>query len=235
MKEQIGDQMEVVGIQPVYVSFETIEEIYRDVRIFGSLMNESEKSEAVIDFYTTNKNEIDNMVSSSQLSPKTLLIQITESEGGFVYSVPPASWLQTAMIEDLNGIAVWKTDAMSGGWMDVNVEQIIDWQPEMVLVINYQGQSPLIINKLHEDAVWKEFIETYKIQLKPFVYDFQSWDQPDSRWILGYASLAHSLHPEAVTSGVVYDLVRDFYQKMYGLSLKLINDEIIPGIESQIE
>jgi iron complex transport system substrate-binding protein len=235
MKEQIGDQLELVGISPVYVSFETIEEIYRDIRIFGSLLNDSATSEKIVDFYSNSKNEIDQLVSSSELSPRTLILQIEESEGNFVYSVPSASWLQTTMVDELMALPVWKDEASAGGWMEVSLEQVIVWQPEIVIVVNYQGRSVENINKIKSNEVWSEFLENSNVMIKPFAYDYQSWDQPDPRWILGYANLAHYLHPDAISANFLYDLVRVFYSDLYGLDLEFINSEIISLVQSQIE
>jgi len=235
MKDQIGDQLEEIGIVPIYVSFETIEEIYRDTRIIGDLMGNEEKAESIVAFYENTKQNIDNTVSSSPDVPNTLMIQITETDGRFVYSVPSENWLQTVMVEELQGYPVWKDKVNGGGWMEVSIEQIISWQPEIILIINYQGNSPTIIEKLTSDSVWQGFLENSSVSLKPIVYDFQSWDQPDPRWILGYASIARYLHPDSVPASIIYDLVRDFYVEFYGLDLSFINSEIIPDIQFQIE
>jgi len=235
MIEQIGNQLNDVGLKPVYVSFETIDEIYRDVRILGKILEDRDKSEVIINFYENHKNTIDLMLKDSQIASRVLLLQISESENNYVYSVPSASWLQTLMVEELGGEPVWKNDASAGGWMEVNIEQIIDWQPDIIMVINYQGQSPEMIRKLTEDAVWNQFISSSEIELKPFPYDFQSWDQPDPRWILGYASIAHFLHPDVITVDILSGLVIDFYHELYGLDLNMINDEIISLLQSQIE
>jgi len=235
MKEQIGDQLELVGISPVYVSFETIEEIYRDIRIFGELLDDRETSETIVDFYSRSKNAIDQLVSSSKSSPKVLILQVDESEGTFMYSVPSGSWLQTTMVEELNGLPVWKDEASAGGWMEVNLEQVIAWKPEIVIVVNYQGRSAEIINKIKNDIVWSEFLEVSDILIKPFIYDYQSWDQPDPRWILGYANLAHYLHPDVVSASFLFDLILDFYADLYGLDLAFIDSEIITLVQQQIE
>jgi len=235
MKEQIGDQLELVGIPLVYVSFETIDEIYRDVRIFGVLLNDQETSQKIIDFFSRSKDAIDKMVATSNSYPKALILQIDQSEEAFIYSVPAVDWLQTTMVEELNGMPVWKEDTSAGGWMEVGLEQIIAWQPEIIIVVNYQGQSLEIINKIKNDAVWSEFLDTSSVEIKPFVYDFQSWDQPDPRWILGYANLAQYLHPQVVPANFLYGLVQDFYKDLYGLDLDFIESEIIPLITQQIE
>lgn len=110
MKDQIGDQLETIGANPVYVSFETIEEIYRDTRAFGALFDDAAKAETVISFYEDKKSSIDKLVSKSKMNPDVLLLQISEAEGDFTYSVPSPSWLQTTIVDALHANAVWKDE-----------------------------------------------------------------------------------------------------------------------------
>jgi len=235
MKEQIGDQLETVGIEPVYVSFETIDEIYRDLEILGRLFNDHKKSEEVISFYQDKKLSIDQLVAESETETDILVIQVKEIGEKFIYSVPPIIWLQTAMIQELKANAVWTDDIASGGWMEVNLEQIFQWQPEMIVIINYKGKAPEIINAIKTDELWGSFLSENKAEILPFVYDFQSWDQPDPRWILGYANLAHYLYRDTIGSDIIYEIVEEFYSQFYGITQNIIEDQILPTIKSQVE
>ncbi len=235
MKAQIGDQLETVGIHPVYVSFETIEEIYRDVRILGTLFNDPEKVSHINAFYKEKKSFIDDLVDNEKNTTDVLLLQAKEIDGNYIFSVPPTNWLQTAMATELQANPVWVEDVESGGWMDVNIEQIIRWEPELILIINYQGKAPKIIESLQADGVWTEFLADKGTVLKPFIYDFQSWDQPDPRWILGYASLAYYFYPDVIDEEIMYEMVRDFYQEMYGVGIDVVDTEVIPIIAAQIQ
>ena len=235
MQGEIGDQLETIGIQPIYVSFETIEDINRDTRILGEVFQETEKAESVILFFEETKAEIDQMILGSSSKPDVLILQAKNAEGEIVFSVPSVNWLQTVMVDELQANAVWKDGTDSGGWMDVNIEQIIAWNPEQIIVINYQGQAQQIIEQMQGDDVWSAFITATNCEINPYPYDFQSWDQPDPRWILGYASLAHYLYADSVGVNVVFEIVEDFYQQLYGLEPEYIEAEIIPILQTQFE
>ncbi|HAF61342.1 MAG TPA: ABC transporter substrate-binding protein, partial [Anaerolineaceae bacterium] len=58
--------------------------------------------------------------------------------------------------------------------------------------------------------------------------DFISWDQPDSRWILGYEWLAMEINPETFQEYDFMGSVMDFYQDFYELDADTINENIIP-------
>ena len=234
MKDEIGSGLEEAGIKVVYLSFENVEEIKRDIRILGDVFAKSEKADGIIEFYDKSKATIDGLVEQAD-KKDVLLVQIDQKDGGFVYSVPAASWLQTKMVQDLQSNPVWVPDTASGGWMDVNIEQIIKWNPENIFVINYQGKAGEIIEKLEGDPVWQAFINQNDISIKPFPYDTISWDQPDPRWILGYASLAHMIYPENVSQDLILDLIQAFYAEFYNLDASYIREQIVPNILTQMQ
>ena len=64
----------------------------------------------------------------------------------------------------------------------------------------------------------------------PFPGDFYSWDQPDTRWILGLMWIAKVLHPELFAATDLKDEIRYFYSFLYGLDDETIEREIIPRI-----
>ena len=233
MKEQIGDQIESVGIPVIYVSFETIDEIYTDLINMGKLFGDEEKANEIVSFYKAKKFEIDDMIADEETKEKMLLVQISSADSGFNYSVPSASWLQTTMVTDLLGSAVWVDEAAGGGWTEVNAEQIIAWEPEKTMVINYQGEAPQVIDALRSDPVWEKFLLENGAEIFPFPYDFLSWDQPDPRWILGYASIAHRQYIDVVSSEFLVNLIGEFYSNLFGLDNSLISDQIINRVSDQ--
>lgn len=234
MEEEIGIGLEEVGIPVVYVSFEDVGKIYNDVHVIGKVLDSEARADEIIDEYQRVYSEINDQLSLQSKMKKVLLIQATNSDSGFSFQVPAAGWLQTKMIEELSATPVWKSASLSGGWTEVNIEQILDWDPEEVMVINYQGQSIEITNELKENPVWEQFIAEKEVNLESFPYDFSSWDQPDTRWILGYAWMAAKLYPDDISSDDIANKVRNFYKIFYEMEEPFINTEIIPLISDYL-
>ncbi|MDO9547109.1 MAG: ABC transporter substrate-binding protein [Pelolinea sp.] len=228
MKEEIGIGLEEAGIRVVYVSFEDEENIFNDIRVFGKVLDSEDRAEELISEYQRIYSDINNKLLATSRTKNVLLVQATDSENGYTFKVPSISWLQTKMVEDLNATPVWTSASLSGGWTEVNIEQILTWDPDVVLVINYQGKSLEITNKLKENPIWEQFIAEKEITLEPFPYDYSSWDQPDTRWILGYAWIAGKLYPDEVTSTDMLDLAGNFYKFFYGMDDSFFLNEIKP-------
>ena len=105
-------------------------------------------------------------------------------------------------------------------------------QQEILNALNYNRAMtvPEIVKKLKEDPIWEIFLTEKEGVIEPFPYDYSSWDQPDTRWILGYAWIAEKLNSNEFTANEMIDLVSHFYNFFYELEASFISDEILPMI-----
>ena len=235
MREEIGIGLEEVGIPVIYVSFEDIENIFDDIRVIGKVLDEEERAEEIINVYQKTYSEINDQIKSVSSVKNVLLLQATNIDQKYSFQVPSSSWLQTQMVEDLKSNPIWVPASLSGGWTDVNFEQILNWNPDDIFVINYRGQSNEIILGLKTNELWKSFLTDNKANLASFPYDFISWDQPDPRWILGYTWMASELYPEQIALDYLSETVKNFYTFFYGIKEDHIESEILPLISIYLE
>ena len=235
MRDSVGKGLEEVGIPVIYIDFESVDQIYRDLDIFAAILGEEERGKSLIDQYRNIKAGIDSEVMKAPTQPNVVVMQSEDMDGEKAFSVPSAIWLQTAMIDKLGGNALWKEAAQSGGWTTVNIEQLLNWDPGFLFVINYQGNAPTIVDELANDPLWQNLDAFENSQASPFAYDFLSWDQPDPRWILGYSWLASKLYPDLITAEQTKDIVHSFYSDFYGLSEDEFNQFVDPRISTYFE
>ena len=80
------------------------------------------------------------------------------------------------------------------------------------------------------DPNWQELKAVQENQLYAFAGDFYSWDQPDSRWILGLSWLATKVQPERAATIDMTQEVNRFYTEMYGMDQAAIEAQIMPRI-----
>ena len=235
MKDEIGIGLEEVGIPVIYVSFENIDNINDDIRVIGKILNEDERAEEIILEYQRIYSEINDQVKITTNVKDVLILQATNIDQKYSFQVPSSGWLQTKMTEDLKSNPVWVSESLSGGWTEVNFEQILNWNPDNIFIINYRGQSNEIAMGLKNDELWKSFLSSNEANISPYPYDFTSWDQPDPRWILGYTWMASELHPELIGREYLLETVKNFYIFFYGLKEDFIESEIIPLISIYLE
>jgi len=236
MQDTIGKPLEDLTVPVAYVEFENIDQIYRDLRIFADILNEKQRGEELISSYQKYYQQIqDNLKNNSAAEKPTVLILQAESEDQkYIFKVPASNWLQTDMVERAGGIAIWKEANLAGGWTEVNMEQISNWDADLIYVVNYQGQAPEIVRNLKNDEIWKNLTSVKSNRVFAFAYDFLSWDQPGPRWILGYGWMAFRQNPQSVSGADLQNLIKDFYQNFFNLDESIYKEKINPMVKDYI-
>jgi iron complex transport system substrate-binding protein len=230
VKESLGDSLELINIPVVYIDFETVDQIYRDIRILGTVLGESDRAEEIVAEYEDLYEEFSGYIKDDAEGNSAVLMQISSTDQEYAYEVPSVSYLQTTMVEDAGGQVLWKEAAQAGGWNEVNLEQVNVWNPDYIFVINYKGMAPDIVAELSGSQPFGSLAAVANEQIYAFPFDYISWDQPDPRWILGYSWLVYRLNPGEVSQERMLETVSDFYQFFYGMEEAQVEASIMPRI-----
>lgn len=100
---------------------------------------------------------------------------------------------QTAMIELAGGESV--SAELTGFWNDVNLEQVLLWNPDVIFVPTYGGATVEAITESPEWAVIPAVENGEVYQLPQFI---SPWDTPLPDSILGIMWMAETLYPEQI-------------------------------------
>ncbi|MFN4218485.1 MAG: ABC transporter substrate-binding protein [Candidatus Bipolaricaulia bacterium] len=232
---KLGPAVERLGIPVVYLELETIVDQYlRDFKIMGQIMNNPQRAQAVIEFYQSRVLRIGARTRDLQERPRVLVLNYTQQGGTIAVEVPSAAWIQTRMVELAGGNPVWKGAAQAGGWTVVTFEQIAAWNPDIIFVIDYAQDARAAVARLRGDPLWQALKAVKTNRIFGFPADFYSWDQPDTRWILGLTWLATKLHPQLFADISVLDESRAFFRELYSLTDATINAQILPVLKGDI-
>lgn len=131
------------------------------------------------------------------------------------------------------GKPVW-TDTPTDGWTVITLEQIAAWNPDVILVVDYKGKALEAITSLKQDNKWALLDAVKNGKIYAFPLDFQSWDQADTRWILGLTWTAKKLHPDLFSNISMAEEIRYFYSGFYNLSDSEINQTILPLVRGDL-
>jgi iron complex transport system substrate-binding protein len=236
MIDQLGAPLESLGIPVLYVDLENPEAFYQDVATLGGVFGDNDRADEIIDFYQSRAEEITQAVSdlTDANKPEVLVLEYSDKGGEVAFNVPPTTWLQTSMVEMAGGTPVWVDDAEGGGWMIVTIEQIAAWDPDKIFVIDYSGNASTVVEGLKTDSLWMSLSAVQNDQLYAFAYDIYSWDQPDTRWILGLQWLATKIQPELFSDIDILSEVESFYSLLYGMDSESIESDIFPLLTGDI-
>ena len=228
MAESLGEPLEILGINVVYLDLETPEQFFRDIDTLGKLFGNSERAREVQNYYQQLLDNIQQRTDgiTEEQKPSVLIIQYSDNGGDVAFKVPPASWLQTTMVELVGGTPIWTEASETGGWAIVNFEQIAAWDPDQIYVIYYPGDASPITEDLKSDPKWQAIQAVQQDQLFAFPGDFLSWDQPDTRWILGLSWLFTKVQPELADGIDIMQEINQFYEQLYRLDQETIQNEV---------
>jgi iron complex transport system substrate-binding protein len=156
------------------------------------------------------------------------MLYYNNKDGNVAFNVPPTAWIQTRMVKMAGGDPVWTDANLGGSWTQVSLEQIAAWDADQIFIIAYRNDPTEIVADLKTDPTWKALRATRNGQLYAFPGDLYSWDQPDTRWILGLTWLGGQLHPESFPDLDIIAEAQDFYETLYNLDSAFFNAQILP-------
>ena len=236
MAEALGEPLEQLSLPVVYLDLETPEAFYQDLEILGQVFDNPARAEQLVNYYTERVLKVEGLVAdvSEDQKPTVLVIKYSDSGGEAAFSVPPVTWLQTRLVEIAGGNPVWKDLDAGGGWVVVNIEQIAAWDPDIVFLIEYSGIALEIKQNIIANPILSNLRAVKNDQLFAFAFDFYSWDQPDTRWILGLQWLATKIHPDLTGEIDILAEVNSFYKELSGMDQDTIDTEVLPRLTGDL-
>jgi len=235
-KQTVGDALERAGIAVLYLDLESPESFYRDVRTLGLVFRQPERADEVVRWYQSRVGDIAAAAAGAAGSaeaprPRVLVVQTSAKDADLAVTVPPAGWIQAWMVETAGGTPVWVAENRTTGWLKVGIEQVAAWDPDQVLVVSYASSASDAAHRLAQSPAWRSARAGATGAIRAFPADLVSWDQSDTRWILGLAWLAATIHPERFPGFDLRAEATAFYRMAYGLEPAVISSFILPRLE----
>jgi iron complex transport system substrate-binding protein len=120
---------------------------------------------------------------------------------------------QSLMIEAAGGISV--SQGLVGYWNNVNLEQVLVWEPDVIVITTYGGLEP---EGILNDPDWQAIPAVKNGRVYKIPGLAAAWDTPVPDSILGILWLAERLYPEEVSFDLEEE-VRNFYGTFYDCQL----------------
>lgn len=228
MKQRLGDGIERLGIPVVYVDLETPEQYQRDLSLLGEILGEPARAAALTRYYQDAVTAVSARTSvlPGDRLPRVLFLYANSSGGDIAFNVPPNGWIQTTLVEFAGGVPVWRSANTGKGWLTVSFEQIAAWDPDKIFLVSYRSNPDEIRADLVVQERWQALRAVQTGDLHVFPVDYYSWDQPDTRWILGLQWLATRMHPDLFSDIDMGQVTYGFFGFAYGMQ-KADTDRLI--------
>ena len=234
--EKLGTPLEALKIPVVYLDFETPEQYQRDLKTLGQLFKNSDQAAKVAAYYQNKVDSITKVVSTlkDDQKPRTLILYYSDKDGVVAFNVPPMSWMQTILVQTAGGLPVWQDANPGNGWTKVSLEQVAAWDPDVIFIISYLKPVKEVVNLLKADPQWQLLDAIKNNKVYGFATDVYSWDQPDTRWILGLTWVTGKLHPDLFPGLDITKEAQSFYKDLYGMDDASFQKNIQPLLTGDI-
>jgi iron complex transport system substrate-binding protein len=128
------------------------------------------------------------------------------------------------------GRPAWKDAQLGQGWTKVTLEQIATWDADQIYIVVYSGNVNDAVKKLKADPQWQALRAVKQGKLYGFPADYYSWDQPDTRWILGLTWIAAKMNPDRFKDLDMQQEARTFYKDLYNMDDAAYQKNIQPNL-----
>jgi len=209
--EAVAEQLRELGIPVVLLSAESPDAMKEAIQLLATALGEEaqRRADAYVDAYdrvtAAVTSDVSSLVDGTRVRVLFLGTSASTAISGDMY--------QTNLIEAAGGVSV--TEELSGGWSEVNLEQILRWDPDVILIPPYGPVQP---SDLLENADWQSLqaVQAGRVVRMPRL--IAPMDTPVPESMLGVLWMATLFYPDIVTLDLIDEVVA-FYATYYGLTL----------------
>lgn len=206
--------LESVKIPTVVIQYGGIPEMQKGLLLLGDILGEHAKKNAAaivkwhVDTEKLIKDRLKNVPESKK--PKVLLFY-----NGKILR-PAARLYDNKMIETAGGKNVAASKANLGGAEQVSFEQVLAWDPDIILVGNFADHKPddIYSNKM-ASRNWQQLKAVKNKRVYKVPMGIYRWDAPNTETHLFQLWLAKMMHPELFADVSLEKHTRDFYKTLF--------------------
>ena len=217
------DSVAALDIPVVLFEAETPERLKDGVILLGQLFgpNCAAQAQAWVSYYDTTLENIQTAVADVPVEqlPRILFT------GTDPLRVASGDMYQTELIQAAGGTSV--SVELSGYWNNVNLEQIVLWEPDVILVPPYGGAS---IETITDNPDWQILDAVQAGQVFRIPKLVAPWDTPAPDSVLGVIWLAERIHPQVLPMTCTQEAAY-FYNTFYHYEISVEELDTICAIK----
>ncbi|MBE3000417.1 ABC transporter substrate-binding protein [Nocardiopsis sp. HNM0947] len=203
--EQLTSPLEDAGIPVLGLDYGTQEDLEEWIEIFGVILGQEERAEQIIATQHEHRETVEAAVANTEDTPSVLYL----NQAGDTYAANGTGTYHDFFIDM---VGAENAAAELNGTVDVGMEQILEWDPDIVLLSHFDTAVP---DDLYSDPMWEDVTAVqddavYRIPLGGY-----RWDPPNQESHLMWHWLAQVVHDDADLGPLRPEIV-DTYEFLYG-------------------
>ncbi|AOY76278.1 ABC transporter substrate-binding protein [Clostridium formicaceticum] len=202
------DQFTEIGVPSIALDVEKFDSIKDALTLVGKAIGRDERAAQLVTFFDEKIGEISAVAEKATGKPTVLMLS-----GSSKTSVSTDKMLQNLMVDTAGGINVTAGFQAEELWTEVNIEQIIAWNPEVIYIPAYADYT---VEDILSDPQWTNVSAVQNKKVFQFPSKLEPWDYPVAASLLGLCWTCYNLHPELYSFEELMKDVNQFYQLVYG-------------------
>ena len=200
--ENLIEELESAGVPVICVNIYNISDIYKCISLYGEIFNKEERAEQII-------SEMQSAFDMVKEKVKGLPEKRTLHTWSSPTKVTAGLGITHDLIVNAGGIDV--AESLQERYATVDIEQIIEWDPEVVLIWGYAQYSP---EDIYNDTQWSTVsaVQNKSVYKYPKV---STWSPEVSVLQVWFGV---KIHPEAFENFDLQEYADQFFQKIYGIN-----------------
>jgi iron complex transport system substrate-binding protein len=137
--EEIIKALEGQGIPVVRMFCRSFDDQLKAIRIIGKVFGSESKAEELVNYLSSKFNEIKSIASKIPENEKPKILMLSSIKEGLVSTYSNSTWGRA--VEDVGGINLAYRNIPSQAWPKVNVETVLGWNPEIIIVVTWDEKT----------------------------------------------------------------------------------------------
>ncbi|MEL7566457.1 MAG: ABC transporter substrate-binding protein [Dehalobacterium sp.] len=220
-------QLKSVGITPIMLNYaEDLISLKKDFLLVGQVLGKEKEAEKLSDYHTEVENYFINKKSQLASAEKVKVLYLQNNKP----SIAGAKNINNYLIELTGGTNV--ASGVDKKWAEVNMEQIMDWNPEIIYLSNFDKTLPedLYENKI-EGQDWSNIdaVKNHRVYKTPA--GIYLWDAPCIETPFMLKWMGSIQQPEVFKDYDIYTDLKSFYKDFISYELTDENIDTILNVK----
>jgi|LSQX01.2.fsa_nt_gb iron complex transport system substrate-binding protein len=211
---EVSDKLREIGIPVIELDLGSGSDLESAIRLIGGCLGLEERSNDLASFYQNKMALIEEQVKGIPESQKVRVMNVGRDS---IYTAAIGECYQDRLINSGGGVNVAGNLIGEGWFTQVSIEQILDWDPQIIFVPPYlrEGSVEDILN----NPKWKniEAVKNKKVFTVP--KGVATWDTPEPESFLAPIWMAQIFYPDHFENIDIKQEIKNFYIKYYGLNI----------------
>lgn len=206
---EVAKKLKELGIPAVQIKYGTLQNIQDGIRLVGDIVNKPEQANALIKYHQEAE-EYFNKKQANLLPTKPKVLYLQNKN----LSVAGNESVNQLMISMTGGENVAKD--VKGSWTKVSMEEIMNWDPDIIILSNFDSFTP---EDIYQDKLdgqnWRNIsaVKNHRVYKAPM--GIYRWDAPNVETPLMMKWMGQVIQPTLFNDYNLRNDIKAFYNTFY--------------------